>query len=239
MPYRRSYRKNKSNSKKRPSRRSRRVRGKRRMKMPRTMSVMSPQNSVIVSFSDIEDKSQTNDFLIFNRKTKLDDFQKVDLWCKIFSQYRIIRSTIKYIPVTTNFNAPSFQDSTSGESSDVVTKTGAPRLFIRDNRTGDTSLPSNVDTLYLEKWKVKSMKHGENRLVSFKPNTLALATESVGDTVTSAIQYNKWYSTVDTDVYYQNGIQAVVANASASFPYEYKILRTIIVQFRNIDYDLN
>lgn len=228
-------------SRKRRSRKRRSFRRKRAMipRGGRYLSVMNPKNRVIVKFSDIESKSQTTDFLIFNRIMKLNDYTKHDLWCKIFSQYRIIKASIKYIPVATSYSAPVFIDSTSGESSDVTTKTACPRLFSRDNRTGDTSLPSNVDTMYLEGWKVKDMKHGQNRKVSMKPNTLSLATESSGDTVSSAITYNKWFSTTDPDIHYQCGVQAVVANGSASFPYEYRVLRDIVVEFRNIDYDLN
>lgn len=224
---------------KRVRRRRVRRRANRKRRIPRSLSVMNPKNSIIVTFKDITNKVQTSDFIVYNRQVKLDGFAKYDKWTPLFAEYRIIKYSVKYMPQSTAFLAPQFSDGTGGESSDIVTKTMCPRLFIRDNITGDTSLPATVDEMYLEGWKTKSMKHGQNRMVSFKPNALDLSAESTGDTVSTTPSYNRWYSTVDSDVLYQGGIQAIVANGTASAPYNYKILETIVVQFRNIDYNPN
>lgn len=219
--------------------RLRRKRGRKVSRIPRTINIMNPLNSITMTFKDITNKVQTSDFIVYNRQVKLDGFAKTDKFTPIFAQYRIISYSVKYMPQSTAFIAPQFSDGSGGESADIVSKTMTPRLFIRDNKTGDTSIPASVDEMYLEGWKVKSMKHGQNRKVQFKPNTLDLGAESTGDTVSNTPQWNKWFSTQDDDVLYQGGIQAVVANGTAAAPYNYKILETIVVQFRNLDYNPN
>lgn len=219
-------------------RRNRRNRRRRKTKIPRAVSLMNPKNSVIVQFKDIELKSQTSDFIVYNRQMKLNDYDKYSNWTKLFSQYRVIGITVKYIPSQTEQIGPLFSDETTGESANLNPRGGAPRLFSRDNRSGETSIPTSVDDMYLEGWNVRDMKHGQNRIINIKrPNTLALASESSGDTQSTTPQYGKYFATQDPDVYYQGGIQAVVANATVAFPYKYHVLRTITVQFRNLDYN--
>lgn len=76
---------------KRRPRKGRKVRRKNRKRsIPRTLSIMNPKNSVLVTFKDITNKSQTSDFIVYNRQVKLEGFQKVSKWCELFAQYRII-----------------------------------------------------------------------------------------------------------------------------------------------------
>lgn len=220
--------------------RKKRVRRKRRGKKRYKARVSRPRmtNSMRVALRKTGSQTCTATATPNSQSFKLDDFGSKTKFTDMFEQYRIVYIKQTIYPTMT-LAAPPLQ--VVGTIDDAVVDTDQVQqiqemlLGVKVDRDDVSPLSSLDDCLKNPKIRIHNLGRGKPVTIKWKPNILVQTT----NTGNQSVVYNRWLDCESSSDETYLGLNKLyhIAGASASFPVQFRILTTAVVEFKRFRLD--
>lgn len=160
----------------------------------------------------------------------LNSFNQYSKFTAVFEQYRIVKVIQTIYPMINTYIAPLLDNETA-DPHEMTTVSWIPLVAWKIDRDDVTTFSSLDDALSNPKTKVRRLD--KKVVIKFKPNLLGNTYGSVSDNNT--IIYDRWSDTEDSSdaPYYGLSKFYHAQNASATYPVPFRIITSVIVQFKS------